>query len=56
MKGLRRVCPACWRHNRAVVLGSRSSPSRCRFCGNELVPAPQVLGPNWRSVIAEART
>jgi hypothetical protein len=56
MRGVRRVCPACWAYNRAVVSGSRDNPSRCAFCANELVPAPQVLGANWRRTVEGART
>ncbi len=54
MKGTRRVCPSCWRHNRAISVGCRESPRACPFCGNELLPAVQVLGVNWRATIRGA--
>ena len=51
MKGVRRMCPSCWKHNRAIALGCRESPRRCFFCGAELLPAPEVLGVNWQAIL-----
>lgn len=54
MKGTRRLCPSCWSHNHALVLGCRQSPRRCALCGNELRPAPAVLGVNWKAILARS--
>ena len=51
MKGVRRMCPSCWRHNKATVLGCRESPRRCFMCGAELRTAPDVLGINWKVIL-----
>jgi hypothetical protein len=51
MKGERRVCPACWRDNKAIVFGCKESPSKCWACTAELKPASSLFGDNWRAVL-----
>jgi hypothetical protein len=39
---MRRMCPSCYRHNRAWVLYAT-----CPFCGARGKPIPEVVGLEW---------
>lgn len=46
--GNRKLCPSCFRRNRAWVLRVR-----CPFCGTPVRPIPDVVGPAWPAALAE---
>ncbi len=46
--GNRKLCPSCYRRNRAWVLYSR-----CPFCGAKGKPIRDVVGPGWEAAVAE---
>ena len=39
---MRRICPSCYRHNKAWILYAK-----CPFCGAKGKPIPEVVGPDW---------
>jgi hypothetical protein len=43
-----RICPSCYRRNRAWV-----TYARCPFCGTPGRPIPDVVGPGWPAALAE---
>ena len=46
MTGPRRVCPSCWRHNKAWSLYAT-----CPFCGARGRPIPEVVGAGWPEAV-----
>ena len=39
---MKRICPSCYRHNKAWVLYAK-----CPFCGTPGRPIPEVVGLDW---------